>query len=56
MDDLFLVKEGKITRYDGKTLNGKHISKDELVEAFGYKAFEEIEQFGVYSINKKVTQ
>lgn len=52
MDDVFLVKEGKITRYDGTTLNGKQISKDELVEAFGYKALEEIEQYGVFHINK----
>jgi hypothetical protein len=52
MEDLFLVKEGKITRYDGVNLNGKQISKDELVEVFGYKALEVIEQFGSYTINK----
>lgn len=52
MDDLFLVKEGKIIRYDGVDLKGKQISKDELVEAFGYKALEVIEQFGSYTIKK----
>ncbi|MDF2921775.1 MAG: hypothetical protein K0R57_689 [Paenibacillaceae bacterium] len=52
MDDIFLVKEGKIIRYDGTTLHGKQITKDELVETFGYKALEEIEQFGAYQINK----
>jgi hypothetical protein len=52
MDELFLVKDGKITRYDGTTLNGNRISKEELVEAFGTKAFEEIERFGFYTIKK----
>lgn len=52
MDDVFLVKDGKITRYDGTTLNGNRISKDELIEAFGAKALEEIERFGVYTIKK----
>lgn len=52
MDELFLVKDGKITRYDGTTLNGSRISKEELIEAFGPKAFEEIERFGFYTIKK----
>ncbi|WP_438446424.1 hypothetical protein [Gorillibacterium sp. sgz5001074] len=52
MDDLFLVKDGKITRYDGTTLNGTRITKDELLEAFGPKVLEEIERFGSHTIKK----
>jgi hypothetical protein len=52
MDDYFLVKEGRIVRWDGITLGGTKISADELVESFGRKALEEIERFGFYSIKK----
>lgn len=53
MDDVFVVKGDKIVRWDGNTLGGKKISKDELVEAFGRKALEEIERFGNYTIKSK---
>ncbi|MNR13903.1 hypothetical protein D3C85_1303400 [compost metagenome] len=52
MDDYFLVKDGKIVRWDGLTLGGTKIRADELVESFGRKALEEIERFGSYTIKK----
>ncbi|MNV39918.1 hypothetical protein D3C71_1315140 [compost metagenome] len=52
MDEQFLVKDGKITAWDGVTLGGNKISKAELVEAFGRKVYEEIARFGSYSIKK----
>ncbi|NQX58127.1 hypothetical protein [Paenibacillus qinlingensis] len=52
MDDYFLVKDGRIVRWDGLTLGGTKIRSDELVESFGSKALEEIERFGFYTIKK----
>ncbi|WP_157276688.1 hypothetical protein [Paenibacillus sp. Soil766] len=52
MDDYFLVKDGRIVRWDGLTLGGTKIRADELVESFGRKALEEIERFGFYTIKK----
>lgn len=52
MDDYFLVKEGRIVRWDGLTLGGSKIRVDELIESFGRKALDEIEQFGFYAIKK----
>lgn len=52
MDDYFLVKDGKIVRWDGLTLGGTKIRADELIESFGHKAIEEIERFGSYTIKK----
>lgn len=51
MDDYFLVKDGRIVRWDGLTLGGTKIRADELVESFGRKALE-IERFGFYTIKK----
>lgn len=52
MDDYFLVKDGRIVRWDGLTLGGSKIRADELIESFGRKALDEIEQFGFYTIKK----
>jgi hypothetical protein len=52
MDDYFLVKDGRIVRWDGLTLGGTKIRADELVESFGRKALEEIERFGFYNLKK----
>ncbi|MFC5451302.1 hypothetical protein [Paenibacillus aestuarii] len=52
MDDYFLVKDGRIVRWDGLTLGGTKIRADELIESFGRKALDEIEQYGVYIIKK----
>ncbi|MFC0215989.1 hypothetical protein ACFFK0_26675 [Paenibacillus chartarius] len=52
MDDIFLIKDGRIVRWDGLTLGGTKISTDELIESFGRKVLDEIEQFGFYTIKK----
>lgn len=52
MDEYFLVKDGRIVRWDGLTLGGTKIRADELIESFGRKAIDEIEQYGFYTIKK----
>lgn len=52
MENLYIVKNGKIVEYDGKATTGSVISEAALIEAYGRKALEEINRFGVYTIKK----
>jgi hypothetical protein len=52
MDEIFLVKNGVISLWDGIETGGTHIFKPELIESFGYAALEEIYRFGSYRIKK----
>lgn len=50
MEELFLVKDKRITLWDCSTLGGSRITKQELIEAFGKEVFNEIQRFGFYII------
>lgn len=52
METLYVVKDGKIVQFDGKTKEKQLLNEAAVVEAYGQKAIEDINRFGVYNINK----
>lgn len=50
MDEKFTIKDKRITHWDSEIKGGSTVSKAELIEAFGKKAYDEIQKFGFYII------
>ncbi|MNJ90575.1 hypothetical protein D3C87_81870 [compost metagenome] len=50
MDEKFTIKDKRITHWDSEIKGGSTVSKAELIEVFGKKVYDEIQQFGFYII------
>lgn len=52
METLYIVKDNKITQFNGQTKEKNVLSEAAVIEAYGHKAIEEINRFGFYNIKK----
>lgn len=52
METLYVVKDGKIVQFDGQTKEKNVLNEAAVIEAYGRKAIEDINRFGVYNIKK----
>lgn len=52
VETLYVVKDGKIFQFDGQTKEKSVLNEAAVIEAYGRKAIEDINRFGVYNIKK----
>ncbi|MBM7569261.1 hypothetical protein [Paenibacillus sacheonensis] len=52
METLYVVKDGKIVQFDGHTKEKNVLGEAAIIEAYGQKAIDDINRFGVYNIKK----